>query len=157
METYIERGAEFADTRDAQDMVGASVLTQAGDAVGRVQEVRLHKETGALEGIVVRGKRLRVPHYICKAYLKRIAPGAIILGIEPAALWIGRKVVSADGKAFGKVVEVRREGRTRRISALLVRRPLFRKATIPFSHVTHSGQAFVIKSAHKDAGKRYGA
>ena len=116
MESYIEQRAEFLETFNAKDIVGIKVLTSSGEMIGRVSEVRLNNSSKNLEGLVVKGQKLQTPTYICTKYIKKIAKDAIILAIDPAILYWGHKVISCDGKVFGKVMKIERVGKTNNIT-----------------------------------------
>ncbi len=151
MDIYTERSAAFNDTRNAKKLVGIRVLTPTGEVFGRVREVRLHQTTNAFEGVVV--KRGSTPRYVGKTYISRITNDAVILSIEPAMLYVGRPVVSSDGKRFGKVIKVHRAGHTNDVASLTVRRSLLRKVTVPASGVKQFGASIILKKTHKEAAK----
>ena len=154
MEQYIEHAADFQHTKNAKDLVGLRVLTTSGRKLGTVREVRLSK-THAFDGVVVKKGLLGRKRYICKTYIKEVSDKAILLSIEPATTHEGRKVVSVDGKVFGKVIKLHRVEYTNQIHSLLVRRRLH-KVTIPFSHVKLLGKSVILKKNYELARKTYG-
>lgn len=154
MEQYIEHAADFQHTKNVNDLVGLRVLTTSGRKLGTVREVRLSK-THAFDGVVVKKGLLGRKRYICKTYIREVSDKAIFLSIEPATTHEGRRVVSADGKVFGKVIKILRVEHTNNIHSLLVRRRL-RKVTIPCSHVKLFGKSIILKTNYEQARKAYG-
>ena len=154
MEEYIERAADFQHTKNTRDLIGLRVLTISGRKLGTVRDVRLNK-THALEGIVAKKGILGRRRYICRTYIKEINDKAILLSIEPATTHENRRVVSADGKVFGKVVRLNRVGITNQIQSILVRRRMH-KVTIPFSQVKLLGKSIILRTNYEQARKKYG-
>jgi len=153
MERYIEHTSEFEHTTNAKDIVGLRVITASGRKLGTVREVRL-SNTRAFEGIVIKKGTLGRKRYIGKTYIKEVGK-AVLLNIEPATTHEGRTVVSADGKAFGRVIKVNRVEHTNQIQSLLVRRRLH-KVTIPFGQVKLLGKSIILKTNYEQARKAYG-
>jgi len=154
VDKYVENSLLLKETRNARDLVGISVLTVSGEVLGRVKEVRLNPTSAVLEGVIVNRGLFRTLCYMCKRYIERITRDAVLLNIEPVLLYVGRQVVSSDGKVFGNVREVRRVHQTNEIESLLVKRTFFRKATIPFSQVKKLGTSIIIKKTFAEASKR---
>lgn len=154
MEKYIEKAADFQHTKNAKDIVGLGVLTISGHTLGTVREIRLSK-THAFDGIVTKKGLLGRKRYICKTYIKEVNDKAVLLSIEPAITHEGCKVVSVDGKVFGKVIKVHRVEHTNQIHSLLVRRYLH-KVTIPFNHVKILGKNIILKKNYEQMRKAYG-
>ena len=153
IDKYVENSLLLKETRNASDLVGLRVLTVSGEVLGRVKEVRLNPASAVLEGVIVNRGPFRTPCYMCKRYIERITRDAVLLNIEPALLYTGRKVISSDGKLFGNIWEVRRVRQTNEIESLLVKRTFFRKATIPFSQVKKLGISIIIKKTYAEASK----
>ena len=149
METYIEKGEPFKGTRSAKDLIGLRVLTSTGEMFGRVSEVRLHGTSNALEGMVVGRK-----HYVCKTYIQKITEDAVLLDIEPAVMFIGRKVITSDGKVFGKVKKITRVDHTNEIASFVVTRSFFRKTTLQFSTVKKLSHSVILKKTFEEVRKR---
>src|SRR3989338_3021544 len=125
VDKYVENSLLLKETRNARDLVGISVLTVSGEVLGRVKEVRLNPTSAVLEGVIVNRGLFRTLCYMCKRYIERITRDAVLLNIEPVLLYVGRQVVSSDGKVFGNVREVRRVHQTNEIESLLVKRTFF--------------------------------
>jgi len=153
MEQYIKHCVEFHHTKNAKDLVGLRVLTTSGRKLGTVREVRLSK-THAFNGVVVKKGLLGRKRYICKTYIKEVSDEAVLLSIEPATTHEGRKVISVDGKVFGKVIKLNCVDHTNQIHSLLVRRRLH-KITIPFSHVKLLGKSIILKTNYEQTRKAY--
>ena len=154
VDKYVENSLLFKETRNARDLVGLRVLTVSGGVLGRGKEGRMHHTSTVLEGVLVSRGLFRTPCYMCKRYIEKITHDAVLLGIEPVLLYVGRQVISSDGKLFGKVREVRRVHQTNEIESLIVKRTFFRKATIPFSQVKKLGTSIIIKKTFAEATKR---
>lgn len=154
IDKYVENSLLLKETLNAHDLVGLSVLTVSGEVLGRVKEVRLHHTSTVLEGIVVNRGLFRTPCYMCKRYIEKITHDAVLLGIEPVLLYVGRQVVSSDGKVLGEVRKVHRIRQTNGIASLLVKRTFFRKTTIPFSQIKKLGTSIIIKKTYAEASKR---
>jgi len=153
IDKYVENSLLLKETRNAHDLVGLRVLTISGEVLGRVKEVRLHHTSTILEGVIVNRGLFRAPCYMCKRYIERITHDAVLLSIEPVLLYVGRQILSSDGKMFGKVREVRRVRQTNEIESFLVKRTFFRKATIPFNQVKKLGTSIIIKKTYAEASK----
>lgn len=156
MEQYIEQGDAYGQTRRLKNILGLRVLSKSGDVLGRVVEVRMDHKRESFEGVLVRMRNLKKV-YVNKTYVQKITDEAVLLSITPAIVYKGRKVVSSDGKAFGKAIEVRREGTTNNIEAIIVQRHFVRRVAVPIKDFSKLGASLILKKTYSDAKKEYNA
>jgi len=156
MENYVDKGIAFAQTKDAKDVLGLGVITVSGQSIGKVSRVRFHPKTYSFEGIVCKrtkyGLKLQTC-YLCEKYIERITNDAILLNIDPAHIWIGHKIVNADGKVLGRVSLVNRINDTNNIESFVCKKFIFRKMTIPMSAVKSLGASIITKSTYTQVKK----
>lgn len=156
MESFIRQGPTYEDTRRGGSIVGKRVISKSGDVVGRVMQLRIDPDKRTLEGVVVRRKLFRTL-YICMSYVTRITDKALMLAIDPAALFKGRAVVSSDGKKFGTVAMLERAGETNEVVRVIVRRHLYKKIAIPKESFSRFGTSLILKDTYDKARKEYTA
>ncbi len=156
MESFIREGQSYEDTKSAGSLVGKRVLSKSGDVIGRVMQLRIDPDKRTLEGVVVR-RKLFLTLYICMSYVTRVTDKALMLGIDPAALFKGRAVVSSDGKKFGTVAVLERAGETNEVVRVVVRRHLYKKLAIPKEDFSRFGTSLILKRTYDEARKEYTA
>ena len=156
MESFIREGPAFDDTKPAHNLLGKRVLSKSGDVIGRVTQLRVNTDKRTLEGVVVRRKIFR-KLYICMSYVTRITEKAMMLGIDPSALFKGRAVVSSDGKKFGTVKELERKQESNEVTRVIVRRHLYKELAIPKEDFSRFGTSLILKNTYDQARKEYTA
>ncbi len=154
MESFIREGPTYEETRPTRVLLGKRVLSKSGDVIGRVVQLRIDTNKRTLEGVVVRKGFIRTM-YVCMSYVTRITEQALMLGIDPAALFLGRSAVSADGKKFGTVIALERVNETNEVVSVTVRRYFVQKITIPKEEFSRFGTSLILKSTHDQARKKF--
>lgn len=154
MESFIREGPTYDSTKAAKSLLGKRVLSKSGDIIGRVWQLRIDPNKRTLEGVVLRRKVFR-KIYICMSYVTRITDKALMLGIDPAALFRGRTIVSADGKKFGTAIALERMQETNEVVRVLVRRHLYKKLVVPKEDFSRFGTSLILKKTYDQARKEY--
>lgn len=131
-------------------LIGKRVLSKGGTIVGYISEIRINSNTLELEGIVIK-KNFKKPIYIGKSYFSHLSNRAVILNMEPSILFVGKKVITIDGRIIGKVKKVNRKGTTNEVESFVVT-SVWRKYLIPISGVRRVTNLVLIKNKY-DARK----
>lgn len=155
-EYFLEKAAPFAQTNDAKTLVGKRVLSKNGLVVGKVSQVRLDSANRSLEGLLVRRKLWQSKLYISHEFISRLTPKAAILDIDPVVVLRGRRVVSKDGKGYGRVSDVLRNQHSNELTALVVRRRLFWKKLVPAAAIKSVNSAIILDEVYADVKDAFG-
>ena len=150
MDHYIKHGLNPEHTINVQQLVAKRVLARSGYVYGRVQQVRLGNQKLEFEGILIRRGLLPRHTYISKDYIEKVTGEAVILGIDPADMFLRRPVVSVDGKKYGIVNQIIRRHHTNDIEHVIVTRR-FKKYKIPHDDFAKLGASLILKKTYEEA------
>ncbi|HIH05449.1 TPA: hypothetical protein HA228_04495 [Candidatus Woesearchaeota archaeon] len=125
IEEVRESSLPLERTFSLRSLLGARVLSKNGKVIGKVANVNIDRKTMKVQGLVIMCSPLFKRIYIDQRYFERMTPESVVLSIEPSVLLRGKKVITYDGQALGKVRDVVRVDHSNTIRALTVK-PLFR-------------------------------
>ncbi|MDP2666622.1 MAG: PRC-barrel domain-containing protein [Candidatus Diapherotrites archaeon] len=111
---------EFDSGMRVQDLKGKKVLDSNGKDVGKVMEIRLDSQTLNLDGVEMDRGFFGEDTFIGRKYIASLSMEGVVLNMSPVSDYKGLKVFDSSGKEIGKVKEVRTEGNSNNISALVV-------------------------------------
>lgn len=153
---YLEQGKALAETLDVKTVVGNRVLSKNGEVLGKVREVRMDPDGRTIQGIIVKGIPLLTRKlYIAEHYIGRITDKAVILRIDPISMYIGRAVVSADGKKVGKVISAERVKTSNELKYFEVRRRPWKVVSIDAKEFAKLGTSLILKKTYADAKQQF--
>lgn len=152
-----ESKVDFDLTIKTDDLKGKRVLAKNGKEIGKISEVRLDPESFSFAGIKVNRGLLELDAFIGKEYIESVSMDGAILNITPVTDYEGLKVFDADGKPVGKVKEIRREGNTNNISAIVVDRGLLKNdLVLSKSDVKNVGESIILNAPVEENTVRVG-
>lgn len=153
MEQFIKKGPSFDETRRLRDILGLRALSKTGMRLGRVRQVRVDKE-GNFRGILISPGIFRKRVFVSSSYIAGVEQGAVVLNIHPSFVFKWHNVLSLDGKRFGIVAKVSRNGDTNKVESFTVRR-LFKSVEVPASEVEQQGKTIILKKNYAEAKKHF--
>lgn len=103
-----------------QEVKGKKVLDLTGKEIGTIQEIRLDPKTLELDGIEVDRGFFGTDTFIGRKYIATLSVEGAVLNMTPATDYKGLKVFDSTGREIGTVKEVRTDGVTNNISAIVV-------------------------------------
>jgi sporulation protein YlmC with PRC-barrel domain len=109
-------------TKNSHTYLGKKVFSKSGNYVGKVREIMFRDD--ALSGLIVSGKA-RV--FVDREYIASDSGTAVMLGIDPVILMLGKQVFDSEGRKLGKVTGLDRKSTANTFSAIMVKRNIFTK------------------------------
>jgi sporulation protein YlmC with PRC-barrel domain len=103
-----------------QDLKGKKILDSNGKEVGTIMEIRLDPQTLSLDGIEMDRGFFGTDTFIGRKYIVSLSLEGGVLNMSPVTDYKGMKVFDSSGKEIGTVKEVRTNGSTNDISAIVV-------------------------------------
>ncbi|HIH09327.1 MAG TPA: hypothetical protein HA254_01515 [Candidatus Diapherotrites archaeon] len=101
-------------------LIGKKVLASNGKEVGTIMEIRLDPVTLNLDGIEMDRGFFGTDTFIGRKYITSLSEDGAVLNMSPVSDYKGLKVFDSSGKEVGTVKEVRTEGHTNNVSAIVV-------------------------------------
>lgn len=102
------------------ELKGKKVLASNGKEIGTIMEIRLDPQTLNLDGIEMDRGFFGTDTFIGRKYITSLSTDGAVLNMSPVTDYKGLKVFDSSGKEVGTVKEVRTEGDTNNISAIVV-------------------------------------
>lgn len=120
MKEIREKNKLFNSGIKVNELKGKKVMALNGKEVGKITEVRLDPKTFDLDGIEMDRGFFALDTFIGKNYIESLSDEGAVLNITPVTDYKGLHVMDSTGKEIGKVKEIRTEGNTNNISAIVV-------------------------------------
>lgn len=102
------------------ELKGKKVMALNGKEVGKIIELRLDPKSLSLDGIEMDRGFFGIDTFIGRNYITSLSAEGAVLNMTPVVDYKGLHVLDSTGKEVGKVKEVRTEGQTNNISAIVV-------------------------------------
>ena len=102
------------------ELEGKKVMGADGKEVGKIIQIRLERDSLSFDGIEMDRGFFGHDTFIGKDYVESLNDRGAILNMNPAKDYKGMYVIDLHGKEVGKVKEIRTDGRTNTISAIVV-------------------------------------
>jgi len=148
IEVISKSGNDLTKEPNITKLLGKKVLTKSGFILGNVKEVLFDQKSYSIDGIVAQKYPLFSKKiYIGKEYFQSISEKAVILSIEPAILFIGKKVVDSEGKVLGKAKEIIRQDNSNSVKEIVVKKFLRKSIRIKPSDVKLWGKSIILKDS----------
>lgn len=120
MQEIRKMSKEYDSGVRAHELKGKKVLASNGKDIGTIQEIRLDPKTMDLDGIEIDRGFFGNDTFIGRKYITSLSGDGAVLNMTPVTDYKGLKVFDSTGKDVGTVKEVRTEGDTNNISAIVV-------------------------------------
>ncbi|HLC93311.1 MAG TPA: PRC-barrel domain-containing protein [archaeon] len=101
-------------------LIGKKVLASNGKEVGTIMEIRLDPVTLNLDGIEMDRGFFGTDTFVGRKYITSLSNEGAVLNMSPVTDYKGLKVFDSNGKEVGTVKEVRTDGPTNDVSAIVV-------------------------------------
>ncbi len=102
------------------ELKGKKVMALNGTEVGKITEIRLDPKSFNLDGIEMDRGFFALDTFIGRNYIESLSDEGAVLNMTPVTDYKGLHVMDSTGKEVGKVKEIRTEGNTNNISAIVV-------------------------------------
>ncbi|MEK6918623.1 MAG: PRC-barrel domain-containing protein [Nanoarchaeota archaeon] len=149
----IRKEESLEDTINISRVLGKHAVSKGGTIIGRVNQIRINKETSEIEGVVISRGLFKKPVYVGRSYFDTISHEAIILNVELSLLLRGKKVITLDGKVIGSVTKINRKGNTNDFDSIIVR-SLWKKFLIPKGEIKEMSSSVILEYKY-DESKKY--
>ncbi len=120
MQEITQMNKEYDSGVRMQKIIGKKVLASNGKDLGTIMEIRLDSQTLNLDGIEMDRGFFGTDTFIGRKYISSLSRDGAVLNMNPVTDYKGLKVFDSSGKSVGIVKEVRTDGATNDISALVV-------------------------------------
>jgi len=106
-----------------KDYIGKNVVSKSGEHIGSILDVLFTNK--GVHGMIV-SKGFFSKYYVDRTYFNTIKEKAM-LSMDPILLLVKKVVFDSDGKRLGKVVRIKRKGKTNELEALVVKKRFYSK------------------------------
>ncbi len=120
MQEIRQMNKEYDSGVRVNELKGKKVLAANGKEIGTIQEVRLDPKTMDFDGIEIDRGFFGIDTFIGRKYITSLSSDGAVLNMTPASDYKGLKVFDSSGREVGTVKEIRTEGETNTISAIVV-------------------------------------
>ena len=139
------------------ELKGKKVMAANGKEIGSIQDIRLDPKTLALDGIEIDRGFFGTDTFIGRKYITSLSTDGAVLNMSPVSDYKGMKVFDSSGKEVGTVKEVRTEGSTNTISAIVVGTGILSNdAVFSKSNVQGVGESIMLNVAVDDNAVKVG-
>lgn len=120
MKEIRQTNKEFNSGIKVNELKGKKVMALNGKEIGKITELRLDPKSYNLDGIEMDRGFFGLDTFIGRHYIDSLTNEGAVLNMTPVTDYKGLHVLDSTGKEVGKVKEVRTEGSTNNISAIVV-------------------------------------
>jgi sporulation protein YlmC with PRC-barrel domain len=121
MKEIIQINKTFDSGLNVNELKGKDVIDNNGKKVGSILGLRLNMESLGLDGIEMDRGFFGQDTFIGCDYIESLGVDGATLNMTPVKDYKGLVVVDAGGEEVGKVTEIRTEGQSNNITAIVVR------------------------------------
>jgi sporulation protein YlmC with PRC-barrel domain len=150
MEQIKHKTLPFKDTIQVKNIIGTKVLTNDGNAIGKVRAIHVHPQELTIEGIQVDTGWFEIDQYIDTNYIQSMTGDAVVLKMTPVTKLVGLNVYDALGKDIGKVINVHRSRMTNKLLSVTVQYgETGEELVITADYIATTGHAVMLKEPFK--------
>jgi len=155
MKEIRETNKSFDSGIKVHELKGKKVMALNGKEVGKITEIRLDPKSLSLDGIEMDRGFFGLDTFIGRNYIESMSDEGAVLNMTPATDYKGLHVMDSTGKEIGKVKEVRTEGHTNNITAIVVGTGLLNNDVVfTKSNVKSVGESIMLNTIYdQDAVK----
>ncbi|MDO8633718.1 MAG: PRC-barrel domain-containing protein [archaeon] len=136
---------------------GKKVMALNGKEVGKITEIRLDPKSLNLDGIEMDRGFFGLDTFIGRNYIASLSIEGAVLNMTPVTDYKGLQVFDSNGKEVGKVKEIRTDGNTNNIAAIVVGTGLLSNDVIfSKSDVKSVGESIMLNSAFDEKAVKVG-
>ena len=157
MKEIREMNKEFNSGLKIRELMGRKVMALNGKEVGKILEVRLDPKTLNLDGIEMDRGFFGTDTFIGRNYIESMSDEGAVLNMTPATDYKGFHVLDSTGKEIGKVKEIRTQGHTNNITAIVVSTGLLNNDVIfTKSDVKSVGESIMLNTVYDETAVKVG-
>ncbi|MFA6065043.1 MAG: PRC-barrel domain-containing protein [archaeon] len=157
MKEIREMNKEFNSGIKIRELMGRKVMALNGKEVGKILEIRLDPKTLNLDGIEMDRGFFGTDTFIGRNYIESMSDEGAVLNITPATDYKGFHVLDSTGKEVGKVKEIRTQGHTNNITAIVVGTGLLNNDVIfTKSDVKSVGESIMLNIVYDETAVKVG-
>ena len=139
------------------ELKGKKVMALNGKEVGKIMEVRLDPTSLNLDGIEMDRGFFGLDTFVGRNYIESLSMDGAVLNMTPVSDYKGLNVFDSNGKEVGKVKEIRTEGRTNNISAIVVGTGMLKNdAIFSKSDVKSVGESIMLNKVFDENAVKVG-
>ena len=136
---------------------GKKVMALNGTEVGKIMEIRLDPNSLNLDGIEVDRGLFGLNTFYGRNYIESLSIEGAVLNMTPVSDYKGLHVFDSTGKDVGKVKEIRTEGKTNNISAIVVGTGMLKNdAVFTKSDVKSVGESIMLNRTFESEAVKVG-
>ncbi len=141
MNEIAEGKKDVSEMDSFRSYIGRKVIAKSGDNAGKIYDV-LFKGREVC-GIVVSRRASKL--FIARSFIADVSEKAVMLGITPVFMMLGKKVFDMDGKNLGRVVGVSRKGKSNAFDSIEVKKRFWsKKESIPKSEIDVAKKGVIL-------------
>jgi sporulation protein YlmC with PRC-barrel domain len=140
----------------SDDILGKDAVDPDGSVLGGVTKVHVDRKKMKIVGITIDMGIMKPDLYIGINHVKSFGDDAVLLKKVPAPKFKGIKVLTAEGKVLGKVIDMVIHNSTIKEFTITNRRILGKRLGIKYSEIKEIGDSIILKKGfkHKESEKK---
>jgi len=157
MEEIRQINKEFDSGIKVHELRGKKVMALNGKEVGKITELRLDPKSLNLDGIEMDRGFFGLDTFIGRTYITSLSTEGAVLNMTPATDYKGMHVMDATGKEVGKVKEIRTQGHTNNITAIVVGTGMLNNDVIfSKSDIKNVGETLMLNTVYDENAVKVG-
>lgn len=157
MKEIRQTNKEYNSGIKVHDLKGKKVMALNGKEVGKITELRLDPKSLNLDGLEMDRGFFGLDTFIGRNYIASLSIEGAVLNMTPVTDYKGLCVMDSTGKEVGKVKEVKTDGHTNNISAIVVGTGMLNNDVVfSKSDVKSVGESIMLKTAYDEHAVKVG-
>ena len=157
MEEIRQTNKSYDSGIKVHDLKGKKVMALNGKEVGKITEIRLDPKSFNLDGIEMDRGFFGIDTFIGRNYIESMSTEGAVLNMTPVTDYKGLHVLDSTGRDIGKIKEIRADGRTNNISAIVVGTGLLNNDVIfSKSDVKSVGESIMLNTVFDEHAVKVG-
>jgi len=149
MEEIIKVNKKTDSGLKVNELRGVKVLDNKGKKIGTVMGLRINSKSYVLDGVEVDRGVFGTDTFIETSYINLISLNGVTLNMTPVRDYRGFEVLDLNGIKVGKIEEIRTEGKSNDIAAIVVARGIGKNdAVFSKSDVKSFGKKIMLNKAY---------
>lgn len=137
----------------SDEILGIEAVDPDGSVLGVVTKVHIERKTRKIVGITIDMGFLKPDLYLGINHVRDFGKDAVLLAKVPAPKFKGLKVLTAEGKVLGKVIDMALHNSTIKEISVANRRILGKQQWISYPNIKEIGDTIILKKDYKSSEK----
>jgi len=138
----------------SDDILGKDAVDPDGSVLGGVTKVHVDRNKMKIVGITIDMGLMKPDLYVGISHVKSLGDDAILLKKVPAPKFKGLKVLTAEGKVLGRVIDMVIFNSTIKEFTVANRRILGKRLGIKYKDIKEVGDSIILKKDFKHKEKK---